>query len=195
MNPAFQKYQKTKLISMELLQCALIYPIPHRKPLSPVMKWRLTAGALPCLFFLLFCTLFLGSCRAIREPEFRAVENLRVDRLGRTASALSLDILYHNPNKTRIKLKEAYGDAWLDGTFLGTFKMDTLINIPANGEFLFPVILEVDMKKLFQNSLSALLNKEVTIKLAGRARIGKGFVFINYPIRYEGKQDLEKLLR
>lgn len=152
-------------------------------------------GPLSIFGLLLFLTQFLTSCSTLREPDFRAVENIRVARLGKSETTLAMDVRYYNPNKTRVKLKEAVGRAWLDGNFLGNFKMDSTVLIPATAEFTLPVTLAVDMKKLFRNSLTAILNKEVTIKLEGRAKLGKGFVLINYPIRYEGKQDLESLLR
>ena len=152
-------------------------------------------GPLPLSGFLFFLALFLNSCDTLREPDFRSVENIRVARLGKSETTLTMDVRYYNPNKTRVKLKEAAGSAWMDGNFLGNFKMDSIVNIPANAEFTLPVSLEVDMKKLLRNSLAAILNKEVIIKLEGQAKLGKGFVFINYPIRYEGKQEVEKLLR
>lgn len=139
--------------------------------------------------------LLLVSCQSLREPEFRVVENIRVARLDKSGSVLALDIRYFNPNNTRVKLKEAKGSAWLDGNFLGNFNIDTLVNIPANGEFLLPVTLEVEMKKLLQNSLTAFLKKEVLLKIEGNARLGKGIIYINYPFRYEGMQNLEKLLK
>ena len=155
----------------------------------------LLAGLLPLPGFLLFLALSISSCVTLREPDFRAVENIRVARLGKSETTLAMDVRYYNPNKTRVKLKEAGGSAWLDGNFLGNFKMDSMVLIPANAEFTLPVTLDVDMKKLLRNSLTAFLNKEVIIKLEGKAKLGKGFVYINYPIRYEGKQEVEKLLR
>ena len=137
----------------------------------------------------------LASCHSLKEPEFREVENIRLVSLDKSGSVLAMEIRYFNPNPTRVKLKEAKGSVWLDGNFLGNFTIDTLVSIPANGEFLLPVTLEVEMKKLLQNSLTALLKKEVLLKIEGNARLGKGIIYINYPIRYEGMQNLEKLLK
>ena len=94
-----------------------------------------------------------------------------------------------------MKLKNAEGDAWLENNFLGHFTMDTMIHIPAKGDFRLPINLKVDMGKIFKNSILTLLAKEVKIRVEGNARVGKGLIYINYPIRYEGMQNLEKLLR
>ena len=151
---------------------------------------------LPATFWItLISFLILSSCRSLKEPDFRSIENIRVSRFGLTESTLTLDLHYFNPNKTKLKLKEAEGDAWLDGSYLGHFTIDTLVNIPANNDFNMPVKLQVDVSKILKNSLAAILSNEVTVKVEGKARVGKGGIYIRYPIRYEGKQNLDKLLR
>ena len=146
-------------------------------------------------FLFIFPAVFLFSCGQIKEPDFKGIENVRVNKAGLKESVLLLDLHYFNPNKTRVKLKSAEGDAWIEDNFLGHFTMDSLIHVPAIGDFRVPVKLQVDMSKIIKNSLMALLGKKVMIKIKGKARVGKGFVYINYPIRYEGKQDLGELLR
>ncbi|MDZ4793010.1 MAG: LEA type 2 family protein [Bacteroidota bacterium] len=138
---------------------------------------------------------FMASCGQVKEPDFKRIENVRISKMGLSESTLTLDLHYYNPNKFRLKIKEAEGDAWIENTLLGHFTIDTMVHIPANGEFRLPVKLQVDMGKILKNSLLAFLAKEVMIRLEGNARLGKGLVYINYPIRYEGKQDLEKLLK
>ncbi|MGQ0737802.1 MAG: LEA type 2 family protein [Bacteroidota bacterium] len=156
---------------------------------------RLGLSARPLLLLLFLPVVFLGSCGEFSEPEFRDVDNLKINRFGSQEFTLSMDVRYFNPNKTRLKLKKVSGEAWLDDSYLGQFSMDTLVHIQANGEFTLPVTLQVDMSKLLQNSLSAFLNREVTVRVEGKAKVGKGIFYINYPIRYEGRQDLEKLLK
>ena len=147
------------------------------------------------LVFALALLLLLSSCGSLKEPEFRSIENVRVTRLGTKESSLALDLQYYNPNKSGLKLKEAEGDAWLDGNLLGHFTIDTLINIPPVADFSLPVKLQLDMSQVLKNSLLTFLNPEVMIKVEGKAKVGKGGFYIRYPLRYEGKQDISKLLR
>lgn len=137
----------------------------------------------------------LPSCNSFKEPDFRNVENITLRQLGKKESVIRMDVRYYNPNKTRLKLKEANGEVWIDGKHLGPFRLDSLVHIPGKAEFTLPVSLQVEMERLVQNSLSLFLNKEVNVKLEGRAKVGKGIIFINYPIRYEEKQNLGKLLK
>lgn len=135
------------------------------------------------------------SCKALKEPDFRGIENVKVSRFGLQESTLNLDLHYFNPNKSALTLKKAEGDAWLDGSLLGHFTVDTLIKIPANAGFRMPVTLQMNMKKFLQNSTALLLKNEVTLKVEGKAKVGKAGVFINYPIRYEGKQRTDSLMK
>ncbi len=123
------------------------------------------------------------------------IENVRFDRLGLNQSSLTLTLHYFNPNKNRLKLKRAEGDAWLDGNPLGHFSMDTLIHIPARSDFSLPVKMSMDMNHFVENMSIAFSGKEVILKIDGMARAGKGIIFINYPIQYEGKQKLGDLMK
>ena len=150
-------------------------------------------ASFPLFYFMLVC--FSFSCGSFNEPDFKEIENVQITKFGLTESSLALDLLYFNNNKFRMKLKNAEGDAWLENNFLGHFTMDTMIHIPANGDFRIPIKMKVDMGKILKNSLLTLLAKEVKIRVEGKARVGKGLIYINYPIRYEGMQNLAELLK
>jgi LEA14-like dessication related protein len=149
------------------------------------------------LFFLIFLSIAYTffSCTTIKEPVFNGIDELEVTGMGLTGSTLSLHLNYFNPNRSGLQLKNAEGDAWMDETLLGHFKMDTSIKISGHSDFIVPVKLNVDMKNALKNIATLLTKPEVNFKIDGKARIGKGGVFIHYPIRYEGKQDVSNLFR
>lgn len=147
----------------------------------------------PTLFILL---VYLSlSCTSLKEPEFLGVENIRFNRLSRNGSLLYMDIRFHNPNKAKLKLKEAEGKAWIDNDYLGKFRMDSLVRISPLSEFTVPVSLQTKTGSLLQNTLSLFLKRDVTIRLEGTVIAGKGMLSMTYPVRYEGKQELEKILK
>lgn len=123
------------------------------------------------------------------------IENVRVTRVGLKESSLTLTLHYFNPNNNRLKLKKAEGEAWVDGNQLGHFTIDTLIHIPARSDFRLPVKMNLDMGHFVENMSVAFLGKEVILKVDGVARVGKGIIFINYPVNYEGKQKLGDLMK
>ena len=154
------------------------------------MKNKIAAAFFSFVFLITFY-----SCKSFKQPDFRGIENLKLSKIGLSQSTLRLDLVYYNPNKTKLKLKSADGDTFLDGNLLGHFTIDTLINIPALGEFSLPVKLDMNMKKLLQNSAVLLLKNEITLKVDGKAKVGKGSIFINYPIHYEGRQRTDSLMK
>jgi LEA14-like dessication related protein len=145
--------------------------------------------------FCLFTVAAFPSCKSVKDPELKGIEKVRVHSFGLRESSLTFDMLFFNPNKYRLKVKEASGDAWLDGNLLGHFTVDTLVHIPARGNFRLPVQLKMDMKHFVENISVAFMDKQVTLKLDGIAKAGKGIIFIKYPFRYEGKQNLRELLK
>ena len=112
-----------------------------------------------------------------------------------TESTVSFDMLFFNPNNYKLKLKEAAGEAWMDGNPLGHFTIDTLIHIPANGDFRLPITLKMEMKHFVENISTAFTDKQIMLKVDGVAKAGKGLVFINYPIRFEKKQKFSELMK
>lgn len=148
----------------------------------------------PTLFLLAFGFVLAG-CGHLQDPEMKGIENVKINRLGLKESTVFLNIHYYNPNNFRIKLKKAEGDAWVDGNPLGHFSMDTLVHIMPRSDFRLPVKLKMDMAHFTENMSAAFLGKQVQLKVKGMARAGKGFVFINYPIEYEGKESLGGLLK
>lgn len=143
---------------------------------------------------LLLSLLFvLNSCQSFKAPEFKNVDNIRIARTGKPGTTLLANVNYYNPNPSKLVLKRASGEAWIDDQYLGTFRVDSLVRIGGESDFSLPLILETEARKLLPLSVPALLKKEVTIRVKGTARVGKGILFINYPINYEGKQSLEKL--
>jgi len=137
----------------------------------------------------------LLSCGSVKNPDFKGIENARMTQTGLKKSSLFLDLYYFNPNKSRLTLKNAEGDAWVEGIPLGHFTVDTLIRIPANADFRVPLELKIDMNYYLQNMASILSNKEVAFKIEGRARVGKSGIFINHSINYEGKKNLSEFLK
>lgn len=141
---------------------------------------------------LAIATLFLlQSCSRPAAPEYAGIENLRVNSLGLGQSAVSADLKYYNPNNFTLKLKKGSVDVYMNNRFLGKTILDTLTAIPAMDSFLIPVSMKIDMKQVYSNALDILLSNEVTIRLDGFAKMGKGGIYFDLPIKYEGKQKLD----
>jgi len=147
-----------------------------------------------CQLWLVLATLLvvaLASCNKPVAPEYRSIENFRVNNLGVGESAISADLKYYNPNNFSLKLKYGETNVYLNNKLLGKTVLDTMTVIPARDSFLIPVSMKVDMKQVYANALDILLSNEVNIRLDGYAKMGKGALFFNMPIKYEGLQKLD----
>jgi hypothetical protein len=51
--------------------------------------------------------------------------------------------------------------------------------------------MKVDMKQLFTNALSLLVNNEIDVKVNGTIRLGKSGVYFSMPVNYAGKQTID----
>ena len=149
----------------------------------------------PSLFLLSLPLLLLAACKNLKSPELKGIENFEIGKAGLKESTVQLQVHYYNPNNFKLKLKKAEGDAWLDGNPLGHFIVDTTIQIMPRSDFKLPVTLKLDMKHFVENMTVAFLGKTVLLKMKGTARVGKGFIYINYPLEYEGKESLSEWLK
>ena len=131
-----------------------------------------------------------SSCEKTKDIQFVRVAGIDLDEIGMSKSIVRMTLAYYNPNNFRLQLKDANFDLFIDDTEVGHSMQDTTISIPARDTFYFPVKLEVNMGNVFKNALSAFSNKEVTIKATGNCKVGKGGIFLPFPIKCETKQAL-----
>lgn len=148
------------------------------------MKSRL----LPFLVALGFVVFFMPSCQAPKELVYRDFRNFTISKLGFTASTVSMELVYYNPNTFGLQLKSTDLDVYIAGNYLGHTVQDYQVSIPRQGEFSIPISMEVDMKNLIKNAVTSVFNDEVMVKVTGRVKVGKANVYKSFPVSYEGKQ-------
>jgi LEA14-like dessication related protein len=142
----------------------------------------------PSLLIVLSILLFMPSCRAPKELEYRDFKNLSTENLGFSSSTIKVDLIYYNPNNFGLQLKRTDLDVYINGNLLGHTAQDYQISIPRRGEFTLPLKIDVDMKNAYKNAFPALFGKEVMVKITGKVKVGKANVFKSFNVNYEGKQ-------
>jgi LEA14-like dessication related protein len=142
----------------------------------------------PIILTTIISIFLFSSCKDVKDPELRGFDSVVVKEPGLKKSIIQVNVRYYNPNKFNARLKEAHGEAWVENIYLGTFKVDSLIKVPAKSEFVVPVDLTIETYKI----LGALVADEVTIKINGSAKAGKGGFYKTFSLNYEGKQNLRK---
>lgn len=135
----------------------------------------------------------LPSCRAPKDMVFREIRNVGIESLGFTSSKLTAELEYYNPNNFGLELNRTDVDVFLNNQLLGHSTQDIQLKIPKRGNFIVPVVLDLDMKNLLKNGLAALMNKEVNIKVAGKIKLGKAGVYKTFPVDYSTTQKINLL--
>ena len=146
-------------------------------------------------FITLPLILLTVSCSKPKGFDYMGFEHVKVLSWGLKESVVGFDVKLFNPNKYGMQLKQANVDIHLNGTYLGHSDLDTLLHIPANDTFYVPVKMTVETNSAIQGLMASAQDTAVIIKIEGKARIGKGGMFFNYPIKYEGKPNLAQLLK
>lgn len=140
---------------------------------------------------LALCLFGLSFCGKPKQPDYIDFQNLKLHKAGLNQSVITFDLRYFNPNNYKLQLKQAAVDVYFNEKYVGHSELDSLIHIPARDTFFIPASMQLEMKSLVKNAVQLLMNPDVMVKLTGNARVGKGGIFINVPISYEGKQRID----
>lgn len=140
---------------------------------------------------MVLCLWMLSACSQPQIPEYQAFENFRLSKIAMNETVVSADLKYFNPNEYELQFRRADLDISLNNKFVGKTVLDTLIRIPKRDTFYVPVQMKVNLKQLFSNAFSLLLNNEMEVKVNGTIRIGRSGFFMNMPVNYTGKQEID----
>lgn len=142
----------------------------------------------PLLFFVFVAFL---PADLFREPDFIDARNFRLAAIGLKTSTVKTDLFYFNPNHFGLNLKTAELDVYLNNRYAGHSLLDTLVHVPARDTFFVPVSVQVDMKNVFPNALTILMNDSIDVRVEGKIKVGKAGVYINVPVRYQEKHSIK----
>lgn len=145
----------------------------------------------PLLSLVLLALLGFTACRQPEIPEYQALENFSLGKIGMNETVVSADLKYYNPNNYELQFRRADLAIAINNKPVGNTVLDTLIRIPKKDTFYVPVQMKVNMKQLLGNAFSLLLNNELDIKVNGTIRMGRSGFFMNLPVNYEGKQKID----
>jgi LEA14-like dessication related protein len=136
-------------------------------------------------FFLLF---FAISCSKPVQPTYLGYQNLRFGKVGAKNNVLMSDIKFYNPNRYALNVKQADMDVYFNDRFLGHTSMTNMVSLPPKDTTLVPFTIEASATDLLANAAQIYLNPNVRIKVQGNAKAGRGGIFVNIPIKYQGTQ-------
>jgi LEA14-like dessication related protein len=131
---------------------------------------------------------FVISCSKPIQPTYLGYQNLRFGRVGTKSNVLMSDIKFYNPNKYTLNVKQADMDVYFNDRFLGHTSISNTVSLPPKDTTLVPFIIEASATDILANAAQIYLNPNVRIRVQGNAKAGRGGIFVNVPINYQGTQ-------
>src|SRR5688572_21009084 len=135
----------------------------------------------------------IASCTKPKDLEFVDIQNIKMVKWGMSESVVGLDVRFYNPNKKKVQLKDAIAKVYVNSAFLGDTNMDTTIAVPKNDTFAVPLLLKVQTATALAKIMETAKDSAVTVRVEGTVKMGKGGVYLTYPIKYEKLQSLADL--
>lgn len=131
------------------------------------------------------------SCSKPIQPKYLGYQNLRLGRVGAKNNVLMSDIKFYNPNKYALSVKEAEMDVYFNDRLLGHTSMSNTVSLPPLDTTFVPFVIEASVMDILANTAQIYLNPNVRIKVQGNAKAGRGGIFVNIPINYQGTQRIQ----
>jgi len=142
------------------------------------------------LMVLFLLVTLLSSCKVFKVPEYKDFRNLKISRIGLKESTMTMELVYHNPNKFAFDIKKSDLDIYVDGLYLGKSVSDSLIHVDKKSDFILPVSLRTDMKNIIKNAWNMLSHKSVLVQAKGTVNAGTIGFFKTFNVDYEGRHEL-----
>ena len=148
------------------------------------MKWT-------CLLLVLM--ICFVSCKKVKDPEFRRLENFRLKNVGFTEVRIGLNVTYFNPNKFKLTVREAVTDVYLDSVYIGKFSQDSTVLVGDNSEFSIPLTGVIPTATALKMDFKDISKREILVQAKGKVKVGKSGVFFNKDFDYSGRHKLSDL--
>ncbi len=145
----------------------------------------------PGLFCLLF--LFVFSCKSIKDPEFRKIENLQLGSIKQGKINLTADAVFFNPNKVGATLQSTDLSVFIKEIEVGKVKQGQEVEVPANSEVRLPLEADIETKDILGNLggvLGALLKQELEVHIKGNAVVKAMGIPVPVPVNHVEKVNL-----
>lgn len=141
----------------------------------------------------LFLLMMTFSCVPKEEVIFKGVKNISVGQNEQNEPLLNAEVLFYNPNKVKMKLKEIHADVMVNGKPAAQVRQKIKLSIPAESEFSVPVVAQLSLKELglLDTIVNLLGGKKYEIQYTGYVRIAVHGVTIKVPFTYQEQRRLQ----
>jgi LEA14-like dessication related protein len=131
----------------------------------------------------------LGACTTPEAPEFKRIENLKIDLVDQNTAKINADVVFFNPNGRKLEIKNVDAAISVEDKQVAALNREYDIVAAANADFAVPLDLELPLKELNMDLLSTafsmLRGETKKVRYQGKVRVkAYGFSF-NVPFDQE----------
>ena len=155
------------------------------------------------LLFLLVSTTLLFSCDIEnRKPEFKRVENVKVNSVSARHTEVTADIIVYNPNSVSIFLNTTEIDVFANEMKISHISQTANTEITKKSEFKIPIKANMNLMDLIKDessvlniinsSLSTFKDKKIELNFTGTAQFQVAGISFDVPIEYQEIVELNK---
>lgn len=138
------------------------------------------------IYFIL--SLVFLSCDSIQELSLVGQPDVKVRGFEKGELALDLLLKINNPNDRTFKVKDADFSIMVNGSKVGSSKMDNSITINGNSTevYAFPMKIKLNGEELSLNMLlSTFIQKQIHLKVDGSIKAGSFLITQKFPVEWE----------
>jgi LEA14-like dessication related protein len=135
--------------------------------------------------------LLLFGCKSLEPPEFKYIEDLKIEMLDQGNAILKANAVLHNPNKKNIVIKRIDIDLYADEKVIATIDKDMSVKAKGASDFRVPLDIQVSLGDLNLNNIGAALglfgSGGQKVRYLGKIKVKAYGVPLTVPVDYEDK--------
>lgn len=131
------------------------------------------------------------SCSTPKALKYEGYSDFQIEKLGFTNSQVSFNLQLYNPNNFSLRMKNADMNVFVNDKLLGHTFSDSAMRISKRSRITIPVNVDIDMRNAFKNALSTLTGRELEIRVEGKVKAGKSYLFLNIPVQYKTQRKFQ----
>lgn len=126
------------------------------------------------VIILVVSVVILAGCAVTKKPVFVKVDNVKIVNINDKTITLGADAFFKNPNDIGGKFYTDSIHVWVNGAKLAKVSSEPF-KVPARKEFAIPMVVEIPIKKVFENNrngilgglVDSFLNKSIKVRFVG----------------------------
>ena len=142
--------------------------------------------------FIIITSVFLFSCREMKEIKVTSVEGFYVNKLTVENIDAEVKLKIDNPNTMGFSIYPSEFDVTFSGIRLGKAKLHKRVQLNANSEKVYSFKIDSKLSELNPLDILRLINMENLgkIEVNGDLKVGKFYFKKKYPVNYTDKVKL-----